>query len=76
MLCFSVQLSKDLIVLNLASPYGPDLLEPSRTFYKKWVGGWGWWWVGRWWCKPTLVFIFRPSVELNKNKKIIVRVDH
>ena len=21
------------------------------------------WW---WWCKPTLVFIFRPSVELNK----------
>ena len=26
-------------------------------------------WVVRWvggWCKPTLVFIFRPSVELNK----------
>ena len=23
------------------------------------VGGW-------WWCKPSLVFIFRPFVELNK----------
>ena len=33
MLCFSFQLSKDLIDLKLASPYRltPDLLEPSRT---------------------------------------------
>ena len=27
--------------------------------------------MGRW-CKPTLVFIFRPSVKLNKKLKLIV----
>ena len=33
-------------------------LLDSGSGLKVWGGGW---------CKPTLVFIFRPSVELNKN---------
>ena len=35
----------------------------SGSALKVWGGGW--WWV----CKPTLVFICRPLVELNNNAK-------
>ena len=41
---------------HLLRPFGSGLT----------VCGGGWWVLGWWWCKPTLEFIFRPSVELNK----------
>ena len=65
MLFFSVQLKQNYIVLNF-----PMSLRSSLK-----VCGGGDWWMGvGWWvqvCKPPLVFIFCPLVNLNNNVDIV-----